>query len=351
MITLPDKINVMIVNDSPFITELLSETVSSNGRLRVSEKARDGLDAIRKIKHNRPDVILLDLEMPHMDGLTFIEQTVKDDLIPIIVVSTYGQEGAKLVLDALEFGAVDFISICQDNPGKLQEFKNNLINKIEVAARSNPYVLIPRNISRLMPVIKKNYTIDDTATQVVVIGSSTGGPKVLYDIMSNLPADLPAGLLIVQHMPYSFTAKFAQRLDTISKLRVKEAQEGDVIKEGTALLAPGDYHMLVNSQHQVNLSHGAKRFGVRPSVNMSMITAAEVYGGNTVGVLLSGMGHDGAFGMKMIKKRRGDTIAQNESTSAVFGMAKAACEFDAVDKLVPADMISNEIVMAVEKHV
>ena len=167
-------------------------------------------------------------------------------------------------------------------------------------------------------------------------------------ILSELPSDLPAGLLVVQHMPSSFTPHYADHLNKVCKIVVKEAREGDKIKDGTALLAPGDFHMLVKPSFNVRLSHGPKRLGVRPSVNMTMVTASEVYGSNTIGVLLSGIGHDGAFGMKMIKRRGGTTIAQDEDSSVVFGMAKAACDLDAVDKVLPADKIAQEIIRVME---
>lgn len=342
-----EKIKVMVVNDSLVIRTLLSEIITSNPKMKVSDTARDGTEALARLKRNRPDVILVDLEMPNMDGLTFIQNVVKDDhLIPIIVVSSYGQEGAKVIFDSLEVGALDFIALPLNGEVDRIQFKENLISKIEIAVKSNPEVLIPQKILSIKPA-KKQKEASGTASKIVVIGASTGGPRTLYEIISKLPADLPAGLLIVQHMPSSFTGKFAQRLDEISNLQITEAKEGDLIQEGKGLVAPGDYHMLVKPERCINLNQTDKRFGVRPAVNMSMITASEVYGANTIGVLLTGMGQDGAFGMKMIKKRGGLTIAQDESSSVVFGMAKAANELEAVDKMVPLDQISDEIVKAV----
>ncbi|MBI1829084.1 MAG: chemotaxis response regulator protein-glutamate methylesterase [Thaumarchaeota archaeon] len=342
-----DKIKVMIVNDSAIMRMLLSEMVSSNSNMHVIDTARDGIDALIKIKRNRPDVLLVDLEMPNMDGLTLIQNIANEkNIIPVIVVSSYGQEGAKVIFDSLEVGALDFIPLPLNEEESHEQFKRNLISKIEVAARSNPELLIPQRILNIKPTKKQRETIG-SASKVVVIGASTGGPRTLYDMFSKLPGDLHAGLLLVQHMPSSFTGKFAQRLDEISNLHVVEAKEGDLIEEGKCLVAPGDYHMLISPSHRISLNQDHKRFGVRPAVNVSMITASEVYGANTVGVLLTGMGQDGAFGMKMIKKRGGYTMAQDESSSIVFGMAKAANELDAVDKMLPVDQIPEEIVRAV----
>ncbi len=336
-------IDVMVVNDSPYMTEIISDMLSSETNMRVISKARDGFDALRKLKHHRPNVILLDLEMPNMDGLTFIQESLKDSIIPIIVVSNYSQSGAKLILDSLELGAVDFISIPQDEPEFLRQFKDLLISKIEIAATSNPLVLIPKKISKLKSLPQKEFNLELVASNVIVIGASTGAPTIITEIMSTLPADLPAGLLIVQHMPKDFTANFAQRLNDVSRLQVREAKDGDVIKNGLALLAPGDYHMEVKPSRQIKLNHGPKRFGVRPSVNVTMVSASEVFGANTVGVLLSGMGQDGAFGMKMIKKRQGITLAQDEASSVIFGMAKAANDLNAVDKMISSNRLAEEI--------
>ena len=338
--TLTEKvnpINVMIVNDSPFMIQLIKDIIVIDKRIRVTSTAKDGVDALRKIKYFPPDVILLDLEMPNMDGLTFIEKIMNYKQIPIIVVSSYSSTGGKLVLDSLELGAVDFVTIPQNDPDVLHNLGTILISKIEFASRSNPHVVVPKVISKLPPYRAKPYGPKVKSTKVVVIGASTGGPKVINEILQNIPSDIPAAFLIVQHMSNDFISNFAQRLNDVSNITVKEAADEDSVTEGVALLAPGDFHMLVNAPNKIYLNQGPKRFGVRPSVNVTMVSASEVYGADTIGVLLSGMGQDGAFGMRMIKKRQGITIAQNESSSIIFGMAKAAKDMNAVDKMVPAD--------------
>lgn len=346
-----DQIDVWIVNDSKYMTQLLSDLVTKDN-IRVTNTSRDGAEALRKLAIKKPDVILLDLEMPTMDGLTFIEEAVKQNkLVPIIVVSSFTQEGAKLVLDALENGALDFIPVSKANPDELNELKEILISKIKIAAKSDPKQLILKNIDKLKPIRKKTVTAPHASSRVVIIGSSTGGPNVVQSILSSLPADLPAGVLVVQHMPKEFTGPFALRLDENSDFSVKEAQNGDIIKDGTVLVAQGGHHMLVEPNMRVKLVAGPKRFGVRPAVNMTMISASEVCGSNTIGVLLTGMGHDGAFGMKTIKKRGGKTIAQDSSSSVIYGMPKAAVDLHAVDKSLPIKKIPQAILEEVEQLV
>lgn len=344
------QINVMIINDSNYMSTLLKDLISSE-TMRVCGVARDGIDALRKITLQKPDVILLDLEMPHMDGLTFIEEMVKQvSLIPTILVSSFSQDGAKIVLDALENGAIDFVPISQLNPENMASLKETLISKINAAAQSDPQKAVLEKITNLRPK-RKAQVSPQAASSVITIASSTGGPNVIQSILSAFPADIRAGILVVQHMPKGFTKKFAERLDDNCEINVKEAQDGDLITEGTALVAPGDLHMEVDSQLKIKLIDGPKRFGVRPAANVTMISSAEYFGANTIGVILTGMGHDGAFGMKTIKRRGGKTIAQDEKSSVVFGMARAACELNAVDKLLPPDKIPEAVLEEVNKLV
>ena len=344
------QIKVIIINDSSYMSTLLKDLISSDAIL-VSDIARDGYDGLRKIAIHKPDVILLDLEMPRMDGLTFIEEMVKlGTLIPTILVSSFSQDGAKIVLDALENGAIDFVTISSVNPEGTNNLKDTLIDKITTAAKCDPYKQVIEKINSLKPKRKPQISAQ-AATVIVTIASSTGGPNIVQTVLAGLPSNIRAGILIVQHMPKGFTKKFAERLDETSQITVKEAEDGDLITEGVALVAPGDFHMEVDSQLRVRLVNGPKRFGVRPAANVTMISATEFFGANTIGVTLTGMGHDGAFGMKAIKRRGGRTFAQDEQSSVVFGMAKAACELNAVDELLPPEKISQAIVTEVEKLV
>ncbi len=344
------QINVLIINDSSYMGTYLKDLVSSES-IHVYDIARDGIEGLRKISIQKPDVILLDLEMPRMDGLTFIEEMVKKgSLIPTILVSSFSQNGAKIVLDALENGAVDFVPLSTTNPEETNQLKETLVEKIRAAAKCDPYKMVLEKIQSLKPA-KKPIASSQAASVVVTIASSTGGPNVVQAILAALPADIRAGILVVQHMPKGFTKKFAERLDEAAEIIIKEAENGDLITEGTALVAPGDLHMEIDAQLRVNLVNGPKRFGVRPAANVTMISAAEHFGSNTIGVTLTGMGHDGAFGMKTIKRRGGKTFAQDEQSSVVFGMAKAAHDLGAVDALLPPEKIATAIIEEVNRLV
>jgi len=346
--SIEDKIDVWIVNDSKYMTKMLTDIVNTE-KIQVTSTARDGAEALRKLATKKPDVILLDLEMPTMDGLTFIEEVVRQDkLVPIIVVSSFTQEGAKIVLDALENGALDFVPISQANPEQINQFKETLISKIKIAVESDPKQLIIKNIEKLKPR-KKIVSAPQSSSRLIILGSSTGGPNVIQSILTSLPKDLSAGILVVQHMPKEFTGPFALRLNENCDLNVKEAEDGDVIKDGTVLVAQGGCHMMVLPNMRIKRAEGPKRFGVKPAVNITMVSGSEVFGSNTIGVLLTGMGHDGAFGMKTIKKRGGITIAQDSSSSVIYGMPKAAIDLHVVDQTLPKEKIAKAILEEVEK--
>jgi two-component system chemotaxis response regulator CheB len=337
----------MVVNDSHTIREYLSDIVRSHDRFDLCGTGRDGEDALKKLPQARPDVILLDLEMPNLDGITFIDRVMASDRpIPIIVISSYGDSSdarSNIIFECLDGGAVDFVSFPALLSGWIndrEKTRQDLISRIETAATANPDTLAPagkRNTASYGPC-------NSSGNKVIVIGSSTGGPKVVTDIFSKLPEDLPASVMVVQHMPASFTGAFARHLASVSKIVVSEAKDGDLLRPGTAYVAPGDFHMTVTQSGAIRLDKSPKRQGVRPSANVSMVSASELFGSKTLGVLLSGMGQDGAFGMKMIKRKGGRTIAQDRATSVVFGMPKAAFDLGAVDEVVPANKIAEAIV-------
>jgi len=342
-------IKVCIVNDSNLMRKYLADLITIDG-IEVISTAIDGIDALSKISVKKPDVILLDLEMPKMDGLTFIDEMVKSGtLFPTIVVSNFSQNGSKLILDALENGAVDFVPVQTDSKDD-EKLQDALITKIKIAYISDPIQLIQDKINSLTPKRKVTPRID-TSERLVVIGSSTGGPATVQKVLCELPPDMPAGILLVQHMPKEFTKQFAARLSKNSGFVVKEAEEGDIIKDGEILVAPGDYHMIVQPNRKIHLDSSDKRFGVRPSVNMTMISAAEVYGSSLVGVVLTGMGHDGGFGMKSIKKRGGHTIVQNKKTSVIFGMPQAVIDLNAADHILDLGEIPAKISKEVQNLV
>lgn len=351
MVKTRDKIKVMVVNDSHMIRAYLCDIIGSQVNLELCGTARDGEDALRKLGHIDLDVILLDLEMPNLDGVTFIDKVMTGSKpIPIIVVSSYGgsaDDRNNIIFDCLDSGAIDFVSIpsilngTQDS----EAIRQDLLSRIETAARVDKSAFIPMK-GKISVTYNKPH-LQSLSKKIIVIGSSTGGPRVLTDIFSKLPADLSASILVIQHLPSAFTFAFAQHLNSISKLRVKEATDGDTLENGCAYVAPGDYHMTVTRTGTIRLDKSPKRQGVRPSVNVSMVSAGEVFGPNTIGVILSGMGQDGAFGMKMIKRKCGRTIVQDSATSVVFGMPKAAYDLDAVDEMVPAGEMAEAIIRVI----
>lgn len=339
-------IKVGIVNDSNLIRKYLTEVISVDS-IEVVFTAVDGEDALNKIMFKTPDVILLDLEMPKMDGLTFIDKMIASGkLYPTIIISNFSQDGSKLVLDALENGAVDFVPM-SDISNDEKKLQGVLLSKIKTAHSSDPFQLIHEKLSSLKPR-RKSIPGFGSSERVIIIGASTGGPSTVQKVLSELPADIAAGILLVQHMPKGFTKQFADRLSKTTGFSVKEAEDGDVIKDGMILMAPGDYHMTVQPNRKIHLDSSEKRFGVRPAVNMTMISASEVFGSNIVGVILTGMGHDGGFGMKSIKKRGGHTIVQNKETCVIFGMPKSVIDLDAADFVLPLDNIPKKITMEIQ---
>jgi two-component system chemotaxis response regulator CheB len=317
------------------------------GEISVVGVAKNGLEAIARTKELKPDVITMDVEMPKMDGIAAVRQIMKEQPTPVIMVSAVTKEGAWQTMMALSAGAVDFVpkpsgSISLD----IERVKGNLIEKIRAVCA------VSRNKLRCsveMPDLHKGPARAGVrAKKIVVIGSSTGGPGALEQVLPKLPENLKAGILIVQHMPPGFTRSLAERLNKISPVEIKEAQDGDAILEGRALLAPGDYHMIVRKGagpgHIVALSQEPQVHRVRPAVDVTMKSAVRAFGAGIVGVVLTGMGSDGAFGLKDIKDQGGRTIACDEKTSVIFGMPKAAIELGCVDRVEPLDRIAAAII-------
>ena len=352
------KIEVLVVDDSAFMRKVITELLESHEQLSVIDTARNGIDALKKIEKNPPDVITLDVEMPKMNGLDFLKRLMGKKPIPVVMLSSVTAEGSKETIKALELGAFDFItkpsgSISLD----IDKVKYELIKKVKLAAKSGVQEKINRQIKRKNTRTKKksiskkveasqssaSLKFSGSKTNLLVIGASTGGPKAIKEIMSSLPSTLQIAILIIQHMPAGFTKSLAKRLDKLSDYNVKEAEAGDKVKIGTALLAPGDYHMLIKNG-KVKLSQGPKVHNVRPAIDKTIGSVVKNYKDSIVGILLTGMGKDGAKGMKLIKEFGGQTIAQDEKTSVVYGMPKVAYEMGAIDKVSPVYNIPQEIV-------
>jgi len=332
------RIKVLVVDDSALMRRLISDMINSSPDCEVVDTARDGGEAIEKVNRLRPDVITLDVEMPRINGLEALAHIMMHMPTPVIMLSALTAEGAETTMKALELGAVDFIP----KPGGksislgIEEIKEELLRKIRAAARSKPRRL---HLQRRKKYLRPKRLRDNTA---IVFGASTGGPGTLMDILQSLPDDMPP-IFIVQHMPPGFTSSFAKRLNALARFEVKEAEDGDIIKSGVGYVAPGDYHMLIR-RSRIRLNQEPKLHGVRPAVDKTMESAAETFGSNTIGVLLTGMGSDGAEGLKKIKQAGGRTIVEAEQTCVVFGMPKAAIEAGAAEVIVPSYRIADEII-------
>jgi two-component system chemotaxis response regulator CheB len=312
--------------------KVLTKMIDSDPDLTVVGTAFDGVNALKKIGQLSPDVITLDVNMPRMDGLKTLQKIMKKNPIPVIMVSATTKEGAETTFTALKLGAVDYI---QKPSGQIslniETVRTELIDKIKTASNAN--IVTHDEVEPSFVNINKDFE-----EKIIAIGASTGGPPALEEILTHLPENIPP-ILIVQHMPVGFTELFAQRLNRLCSFEVKEAESGDKIRKGLALIAPGGYHMTISRNGRVKLVDGPTEHGVKPAVDPMMRTLAKYFPSETIGVILTGMGRDGASGMRAIKDNGGRTIAQDKETSTVFGMPKIAIEEGTVDKVLPLSKI------------
>jgi len=347
------KIRVLIADDSALMRKLLREVLSRDPDIEVIGVARDGLEAIKEVLERSPDVLVLDIEMPRMNGLEVLRRLLRLKPTPTIVFSAFAKGESQLAIRALSLGALDVVS----KPGgpislDISEVAEELIRKIKVAAITGVRGINKiKNTTSITPVIQKAKKVVQKVSEVpriaVAIASSTGGPSALVNVISKLPSDLPAAIFIVQHMPPYFTKRLAEHLDSISNIHVKEAVDGEIVRTGVAYVAPGDYHMIVRNSLtgdiRIKLYKGPKINNVRPSADPLFESVAKVFGKNSIAVVLTGLGRDGAEGVKAIKGAGGYVIAQDEETSVVFGMPKAAIETGCVDVVLPIHKIGQEI--------
>ena len=342
-----DTIKVLIVDDSAFARSVIAKKLGTDPSIAVAGFARDGADALEKIKELKPDVVTMDITMPEMDGLTALEHIMTDDPLPVIMLSALTGPQTHATITALELGAVDFfLKPSVANPAGVDASALDLIQKIKTAATVSGKRLVAGNKKKRLR--RRGPPLTDGAipnmVNVLVIGASTGGPKALAELMPDIPPNLPTGILIVQHMPPGFTRSLAQRLDQLSQLHVKEAEPGDVVKPGQALLAPGDYHMVVNLDGIIELNRDPPVCGVRPSVDVTIESVVRTYGSSSLAAVLTGMGSDGTRGAAMIKAVNGQVKVEDESTCAVYGMPKSIADAGNADKLVPLHRMAKEIV-------
>ncbi len=344
------KIRVLIVDDSAVVRQTLSEVLSSDPDIEVIGTAPDPFVAAERIAEQIPDVITLDIEMPRMDGLTFLQKIMSQHPIPVLICSSLAEEGAESTLKALEYGAVDII--IKPRLGSKQFIEDSGITLCEAVKAAAVKV----SVLRVRRVVEPKLTADailspgthamaKTTEKVVAIGASTGGTEALKTLLEVLPADCP-GIVIVQHMPELFTRAFAGRLDGLCQITVKEAESNDTILRGRALIAPGNHHILLKrsgARYYVEIKDGPLVSRHRPSVDVLFRSAARYAGQNAVGVILTGMGDDGAAGMLEMKQAGAVTIAQDEATCVVFGMPNEAIKRAAVDKVLPLQSVAGAI--------
>jgi two-component system chemotaxis response regulator CheB len=346
------KIRVLIVDDSAVVRQTLSEVLSGDPEIEIMATAGDPFVAADRMKEETPDVITLDIEMPRMDGLTFLQKIMTQHPIPVVICFTLAEEGARSTLRALEYGAVDIVAKPRMGTRQfLQESSTMLCETVKAAASARVSLLRPS--SAVQPKLTADailpaatHAMADTTERVIAIGASTGGTEALRVVLEALPADTP-GIVIVQHMPELFTRAFANRLDGLCHIAVKEAENNDSVLRGLALIAPGNRHLLLKrsgARYFVELKDGPLVCRHRPSVDVLFRSAARYAGSNAVGIILTGMGDDGARGMLELKQAGAQTFAQDEATSIVFGMPKEAIKRNAVDKVIPLQSVAAAIV-------
>lgn len=338
-------IRVLVADDSAVMRKLLKDILETDTGVKVVATARNGAEAVRIATEQKIDVITMDIEMPKMDGLTALQHIMSKKPTPTIMLSAMDKSHADIVMKSLDHGAVDFISKTSGTLSlDIDKIGEGIIEKVKMAAGINVKRITCAITGKPLIYTRRRIYKKD---RIIAIGASTGGPKALLEILSLLPRDIPAGIVITQHMPKGFTESFSERLNWQSSVETKEAEDGDKVAPGMALVAPGDFHMeIINGR--VALNKKPKVNSVRPSVDVMMRSVADTYGKNALGVLLTGMGADGAKGMKEIKDRGGRTIAQDENTCIVFGMPNEAISLGAVDKVVPLERIASEILHCLE---
>ncbi len=337
------RIRVLVVDDSAVMRKLVSNLLARDDEIEVIGTAIDGVFALNKVEQLNPDVVTLDVDMPRVDGLTALKEIVAQFSTPVVMLSSLTTRGARLAMQSLEMGAVDFV--CKPKvAAQIGDVAEELIGKVKAAARSkmvaaggealtatNGHHAPLRRRARKAPI------------KLVAIGASSGGPSALRYLLPKIPAEFPAGIVIAQHMPESFTSMFAKWLDEICAIKVREARDGSLAAAGCALIAPGDAHLKVKRRTtgaEARLDRGELVNGHRPSVDVLFQSVAEEYGEQAMGVIMTGMGSDGAAGLGLVKKAGGHTVAQDEASCMIYGMPKVAIKRGFVDQVVALNELS-----------
>lgn len=349
------KITVLVIDDSALVRQTLCDILNSDPGIEVIGSAADPILAAERLRTVVPDVITLDVEMPRMDGLTFLQKLMSQHPIPVVMCSSLTERGNETALKALEYGAVDIIT--KPKMGTKQFIEESRVRICDAVKGAAAARLGPLRAMHTMKEISPKYSADvimekpntkamiQTTEKVVVVGASTGGTEALRVFLEMLPEDTP-GIVIVQHMPENFTAAFSKRLDSICRVTVKEAQDNDTVVRGRALIAPGNHHVLLKrsgARYYVEIKDGPLVSRHRPSVDVLFRSAARYAGKNAVGVIMTGMGDDGAHGMKEMHDAGAVTIAQDEATCVVYGMPHEAVKLGGVNKIMPLQNIAGEV--------
>ncbi|PKN17416.1 MAG: chemotaxis response regulator protein-glutamate methylesterase [Deltaproteobacteria bacterium HGW-Deltaproteobacteria-6] len=346
------KIRVLVVDDSAVVRQTITEILNSDPDIEVIATAADPIIAAQRMQEQIPDVITLDVEMPRMDGITFLQKIMSQHPLPVVICSSLAEENSATTLRALEYGAVDIIRKPRLGTRQfLEESKIRICDAVRAAAQARlrrssarPLVEPKLTADAMMPKPKTNAMVE-TTEKVIVVGASTGGTEAIRVFLEKLPPDSP-GIVIVQHMPENFTKSFAARLDSLCRVSVKEAADDDTVMTGRALIAPGNYHILLKrsgARYYVEVKAGPLVSRHRPSVDVLFRSAARYAGPNAVGVIMTGMGDDGAKGMLEMKEAGACTIAQDEATCVVYGMPLEAVKLGAVDKISPLEAIADKV--------
>jgi len=337
----------VVADDSHFMRSVISDILEEGG-ITVAAQARNGVEAVEAVKEHDPDVVTMDVEMPEMNGIEAVKRIMSEHPTPVLMLSAHTDENADVTFQALDAGAVDFFT----KPGgevsmEMSRLKDQLAEMVHSVAAVDVGGQTRQSSERSTPTRETQQFVENPT---LLIGSSTGGPKMVEKVLSELPAEAGFRVLIIQHMPEGFTDRFAARINSRSEYDVREATDGDRIGGGEALVAPGGKHLVVSNYHagrmRVKLTEDPPVNSVRPAVDITMSSAAEVITDPMIGVILTGMGQDGAAGIKSIKAVGGKTIAQDEETSAVFGMPKRAIETGYVDSVLPIEDIPDGIIDA-----
>lgn len=338
-------IRVLLADDSGFMRLLVSDILKSDQDIQVVATATNGKDALEKTIQFNPDVVVMDINMGEYDGLYGIEKIMSTQPTPILILSAVGNSDFPIIEKGLRLGAVDYLNKPAHNNTKVKEVSEELIEKIKMAAQAN---MGARLVVEDVKSNTNSHTFSDLNYDVVVIGSSTGGPGALESLIRKLPDNMAVPILIAQHMPVNFVPSFASRLNDLSPLDISMARRGDILKPGKILIAPGSRNMIIikNALGQMQVDFTSKTFKEfnYPSVDCLMSSVAKAYGNRAIGVILTGMGRDGALGMKEIKENGGYTIAQSKETCVVFGMPKEAIENGSINSIVPVSEIAGFIV-------